>query len=134
MSLLKRFQDSVHAQADFAKKHPLVTGLAFPNALLTAPLLDKVIEHETKPYVQAGEQAGYARASDVYEKKLLEQADHFLAQTQLYEKERDAYEALLDEYEAEIQKLTEKVNRTEIENQYLQELLLRERQLLKISR
>lgn len=65
---------------------------------------------------------------------MLEQADQFLAQTQLYEKERDAYETLLDEYEAEIQKLTDKVNRTEIENQYLQQLLLRERQLLKISR
>lgn len=133
MSLLKHFQDSVHAQEDFIRKHPAVSVAIFPS-FLPAPLVDKIIEHETKPYVQEGEQAGYARASDVYEKKLLEQADRFLKQTQLYEKERDAYEALLDEYEAEIQKLTEKVNRTEIENRYLQELLLRERQLLKISR
>lgn len=133
MSLLKRFQDAAHAQANFIQEHPVVTGLFVP-AFLSSPLLDKVIEHETKPYVQEGERAGYARASDVYEKKLLDQADQFLAQTQLYEKERDAYETLLDEYEAEIQKLTDKVNRTEIENQYLQQLLLRERQLLKISR
>lgn len=133
MSLLKRFQDAAHAQANFIQEHPAVSVLIGP-AFLSSPLLDKVIEHETKPYVQEGERAGYARASDVYEKKLLDQADQFLAQTQLYEKERDAYETLLDEYEAEIQKLTEKVNRTEIENQYLQQLLLRERQLLKISR
>ena len=133
MSLLKRFQDAAHAQANFIQEHPAVSVLIGP-AFLSSPLLDKVIEHETKPYVQEGERAGYARASDVYEKKLLEQADQFLAQTQLYEKERDAYETLLDEYEAEIQKLTEKVNRTEIENQYLQQHLLRERQLLKISR
>lgn len=66
-------------------------------------------------------------------KKLLEQADQFLAQSQSFERERDAYEALLDEYEAEIQKLTNKVNRTEAENEYLQNLLLRERQLLKIA-
>ena len=133
MSFLKRFQDAAHAQANFIQEHPAVSVLIGP-AFLSSPLLDKVIEHEIKPYVQEGERAGYARASDVYEKKLLEQADQFLAQTQLYEKERDAYETLLDEYEAEIQKLTEKVNRTEIENQYLQQLLLRERQLLKISR
>ena len=133
MSLLKRFQDAAHAQANFIQEHPAVSVLIGP-AFLSSPLLDKVIEHETKPYVQEGERAGYARASDVYEKKLLEQADQFLAQAQLYEKERDAYEALLDEYEAEIQKLTDKVDRTEIENQYLQQLLLRERQLLKISR
>lgn len=133
MSLLKRFQDAAHAQANFIQEHPAVSVLIGP-AFLSSPLLDKVIEHETKPYVQEGERAGYARASDVYEKKLLDQADQFLAQTQLYEKERDAYETLLDEYEAEIQKLTNKVNRTEIENQYLQQLLLRECQLLKISR
>lgn len=132
MSFLKRFQDSVHAQSDFIREHPAVTSLIGP-AFLSSPLLDKIIEHETKPYVHEGEQAGYARASDVYEKKLLEQADQFLAQSQSFERERDAYEVLLDEYEAEIQKLTNKVNRTEAENEYLQNLLLRERQLLKIA-
>lgn len=68
MSFLKRFQDSVHAQSDFIREHPAVTSLIGP-AFLSSPLLDKIIEHETKPYVHEGEQAGYARASDVYEKK-----------------------------------------------------------------
>jgi prefoldin subunit 5 len=43
--------------------------------------------------------------------------------------EREEYEKLLTEYEEEIQKLSEKAERTEKENQYLQELLLRERKL-----
>lgn len=76
MSLLKRFQDAAHAQANFIQEHPAVSVLIGP-AFLSSPLLDKVIEHETKPYVQEGERAGYARASDVYEKNCSNRQTNF---------------------------------------------------------
>ncbi|HBG11064.1 MAG TPA: hypothetical protein DDX68_02530 [Clostridium sp.] len=80
-----------------------------------------------------GKKEGYYEASYEYEKKLLKQADRFLQQTRIYENERAAYETLLDEYEKEITMLTEKVNRTEEENAYLQELLLRDRKLRRMA-
>lgn len=79
-----------------------------------------------------GKKEGYSKASYEYEKKLLEQADIFLEQKKIFENERVAYEALLDEYEKEIDILTEKANRTEEENIYLQELLIRDRKLRKM--
>lgn len=81
-----------------------------------------------------GKKEGYAEASDEYEKKLLKQADDFLKQKKDYEKERDEYEALLDAYEQEIEKLENKVDRTQAENEFLQQLLIRERGLIKIAR
>ena len=81
-----------------------------------------------------GKKEGYAEASDEYEKKLLEQADEFLKQKKDYEKERDEYETLLDAYEQEIEKLENKVNRTQAENELLQQLLIRERGLMKLAR
>jgi len=80
-----------------------------------------------------GKEEGYIEASDEYKDKLLKQADEFLKQTKIYERERDMYEQLLDEYETEISKLSEKNNRTEIENQYLQLLLMKERKLRKME-
>lgn len=80
-----------------------------------------------------GKIEGYAEASDEYERKLIEQADKFLQQKKIFESERDEYEALLEAYEQEIDVLTEKVNRTESENEYLQQLLLRDRKLRKIA-
>ena len=79
-----------------------------------------------------GKKQGYAEASDEYEKKLLEQAYEFLKQTKIHEKERDAYEALLDAYDAEIDMLKEKGNKTETDKEYLQQLLLRDRNLRKM--
>lgn len=80
-----------------------------------------------------GKVEGYEEASDEYEKKFLAQADEFLKQTRIFESEKDAYDQLLDEYEKEIDKLSEKVNRTEAENEYLQQLLLRDRKLRKMA-
>lgn len=51
----------------------------------------------------------------------------------IFESERDAYEALLDEYETEIDDLSEKLDRTEEENEYLQQLLLRDRKLRRMA-
>ena len=80
-----------------------------------------------------GKIEGYAEASDEYKAKLLEQADKFLQQQKIFEFERDEYEALLDSYEQEIDTLTEKENRIESENDYLQQLLLRDRKLRNMS-
>ena len=80
-----------------------------------------------------GKVEGYEEASDEYEEKLLKQADEFLRQKKIYESERAAYEELLDEYEVEIDALSEKVNRTEAENEYLQQLLLRDRKLRRMA-
>lgn len=43
--------------------------------------------------------------------------------------ERDAYEALLDEYEIEIDKLNSKLNKSEDEKEYLYQLMLKECEL-----
>lgn len=80
-----------------------------------------------------GKKEGYSEASDVYEKKLMEQADLFLNQIKDYKKVQDEYDKLLDEYEKEIQFLTEKNNKTEKEKEYLQELLDRERKLKRLK-
>ena len=79
-----------------------------------------------------GKKDGYAQASKEYEVKLLEQADLFLKQIKDFQKEKDTYEELLIEYEVAIAELEEKANRTEQENQLLQSLLLKERQLKKL--
>lgn len=80
-----------------------------------------------------GKIEGYEEASDKYEQKLLDQADEFLKKKKVFESERDAYEELLDAYEAEIDALEAKVSRTEAENQYLQQLLMRDRKLRRIA-
>ena len=80
-----------------------------------------------------GKKEGYVTASEEYEKKLLAQADEFLKQKELFSQQRDEYEKLLSEYEAEIERLEQKQARTEAENQYLQDLLTRERRLKKLA-
>lgn len=80
-----------------------------------------------------GKKDGYVQASKEYESKLLEQAELFLKQTKDFQKEKAAYEKLLEEYEVAITELEEKVNRTEQENQLLQLLLIKERQLKKLA-
>lgn len=85
-----------------------------------------------KAGIYDGKVMGYVEASNEYEEKLLKQSDEFLKQKKVYESERDAYDKLLDEYEAEIESLSEKVNRTEIENNYLQQLILRDRKLRRL--
>lgn len=81
-----------------------------------------------------GKEEGYIEASDEYEKKLLAQADEFLKQTKDFIREREEYEALLDAYEKEIDELERKVNRSQVENALLQQLLLKERSLKQLAR
>lgn len=80
-----------------------------------------------------GEIEGYVEASNEYEKKLISQANEFLKQVCIFESEKHAYEQLLDEYEKEINLLSEKGNRTEAENVYLQQLLMTDRKLRKMA-
>lgn len=80
-----------------------------------------------------GKKEGYAEASDEYNKKLLKQADEFLKQEKNYEKERDEYESLLDAYEQKIEELEKKMDRTQADNELLQQLLIRERGLKKLA-
>lgn len=76
-----------------------------------------------------GKKEGYVEASYDYETKFIRQADEFLKQKQIMENARDEYEKLLDEFEAEIEFLSNKVDKTKSENDYLQQLLLKEREL-----
>lgn len=92
--------------------------------------LGKAIFHAGK---FEGKEEGYAEASDAYEQKLLDMADQFLAQTKNVEKEREEYNQLMDEYEAEIERLEAKASLTETENDYLRNLLSRERNLRKLA-
>lgn len=95
-------------------------------------LIDLVMTKATKDFVDEGRKQGYEQASNEYERKLISQADEFIKQTKVMKAERDAYENLLNEYEDEIQKLTSKQKLTEDENEYLKQLLLRERELKKL--
>ena len=79
-----------------------------------------------------GKKERYEEASAEYEHKLIEQADLFLKQTRVFEEERDEYEKLLDEYDKEIELLENKADKTDRENKYLQELLLKERKLIQL--
>lgn len=79
-----------------------------------------------------GKKSGYFQASEEYEKKLLEQADLFLKQKRVFQTERVEYEELLDQYAEEIERLEVRINKTEVEKEYLQELLIRERNLKKL--
>lgn len=91
----------------------------------------------TKPIYKWGKYdgkfEGYEAASNEYEKKLLEQADAFLKQKKNFREERDLYEKLLDDYEKEIEILSKKLNKTEAENAFLRELLVRERRLKQMA-
>lgn len=57
------------------------------------------------------------------------QAEEFIKQKKDFQMERDAYEALLDEYEIEIDKLNSKLNKSEDEKEYLYQLMLKECEL-----
>lgn len=57
-----------------------------------------------------GSQSGYNRASKVYEEKLKKQADKFLSEKNALHNQWEDYEALLDDYECEIQRLQDELN------------------------
>ena len=128
MGLLKKLQENNKSGIEFMKKHPMVTGI------YGSTLLDKVFEHETKPYIYEGKKKGYEEASKEYESKLIKQAEEFLKQKKDIERERDAYEELLDEYDREINVLISKINKTEVEKEYERQLILKERELRKLGR
>ena len=136
MGWLKNLHDNTKKSMELTEKMMTTT----PIAVAGLPLMHamdkavvKAIEKETEDYVYEGKKQGYAEASDEYEKKLLEQADSFLQQKKDFMKERDEYEALLDDYDKVIQKSQRKNEKSQQEIALLNELLLKERELRKIS-
>lgn len=90
------------------------------------------IEYD-KGYVEGkvdGKKEGYVEASNEYRDKLLKQADKFSKEKIKYGNQQAEYEKLLDEYDKEIDRLNNKYNRSEMENEYLRALLLKERKLV----
>lgn len=130
MSLLKKLYEGIHEMAENAS--PVGTGMG---GIL---LMDSILTHTLKPFrdedIAEGKKQGYELASKEYERKLLEQGKKFLEQKTVLQGQWDEYEKLLDEYEAEITNLTEKNELTEKENEYLKELLIRERRLKNIKK
>ena len=79
-----------------------------------------------------GKQEGYVEASKVYELKLRSLTEMFLNQKKVYDNQVADYEMLLNDYEALIDELQQKYNRTQEEDEYLNLLLINERNLRKI--
>lgn len=133
MGLLKRIHENAKAGAD-APINPLIAdgGAQIASSLLLKTTA-KILDRATEDYVFEGKKQGYAEASDVYEKKLLEQANMFTKEKDAFTKERDEYEDLLDKFDKRICELQEKVNKSQQEVVLLNELLLKERELRKLS-
>ena len=81
-----------------------------------------------------GKKEGYVEASYEYEKKLIEQANKFTNEKDTFQRERDEYEALLSEFDKEIQALQEKNNKSQKEVELLNQLLLKERELKQLGK
>ena len=135
MGWIKKIHDNAKKNVEFTEKlmrTPIaVSGLPLMQAMDKAVVY--AIEKGTEEYVYEGKKQGYAEASDEYEKKLLEQANKFTKERDAFIKERDEYESLLDKFDKRICELQEKVNKSQQEVVLLNELLLKERELRKLS-
>ena len=134
MGFLKYIHDNAKAGAE-APINPLIAdGGAQIISRIGLKAIAKTLDKETGDYVLEGKIQGYEDASDVYEKKLIEQADRFLQQKKVFLKEREEYEALLDAYDKKIQKLQEKSEKSQQEITLLNELLIKERELRELNK
>lgn len=79
-----------------------------------------------------GKKEGYIQASNIYEEKFYLQAQKFIEQKQLLKKDLEEYEELLGLYEQKIDELNSKIELSNEEKKYLQDLLMMERKLLKL--
>lgn len=88
----------------------------YPSDHLIATRSDRTVgihsAHDRKVFLN-GQKIGYNRCSREYEIKLRRQAELFLKTTNKWRRERDEYEALLDEYDATIVELEEKLSQAE---------------------
>lgn len=96
-------------------------------------ITDKLTERDFNEGKYIGKKEGYVEASNEYEKKLLKQANEFLKQKEIATTQKVKYDKLLDEYEKYIDELESKVNLSEKEKEYLNQLLLTERKLRKLK-
>lgn len=78
----------------------------------------------------SGEKTGYTKAGFEYEKKLIEQANFFINQKKLLEKERENVLMLLEEYDKTLEEYKTRLDLTIEEKEYYQ-LLLQNRDTLK---
>lgn len=80
---------------------------------ITTARADGLKTSRDRKYFMKGQINGYTRCSRQYEEKLRRQADLFLKTTNKWKKERSEYDALLDEYDATIVELEEKLSQVE---------------------
>ena len=124
MSFLKKYYDAVD------KHRPLTTAGGLTLMDVVRPLYNSAY----KDGEFEGKKQGYEMASSEYEEKLLRQADRFLEEKKVLKNELESFLELLDEYDSTINELNKKIDRTETENEYLHQLLMRERELRKMKK
>ena len=100
----------------------------------------EVLEMGLLKRIQESNKAGldfmkeHPMVTGVYGSTLFDRVEEFIKQKKDFQMERDAYGALWDEYEIEIDKLNSKLNKSEDEKEYLYQLMLKERELKKLGK
>lgn len=97
-------------QINMMKKHGMKKGLEMEgNDLVNdVPIIGHLFREGQKQGRYEGKKEGYVDASEVYEKKMKEQANRFLSEKNKFSKTIDDYESLLDELQLYIQSLERK--------------------------
>lgn len=129
MGIFRRIMEAGLAADDFIEKNP---GIAVSGLPLSAGI-GKSLKNLYDEGKDEGRHDGYVEASYEYEKKLLKQAEEFLNQKEIIASKRREYDLLLDEYETYINELEKKVEITEQQKDYLNQLLMIKRKLRKLK-
>lgn len=80
-----------------------------------------------------GKKEGFNEASYEFEKKLIDQARRFTAQTKIFEDQRSDYEELLNDYERYIAEMEAKSSLSPEQQQYIKQIVAMEQQLKNIG-
>ncbi|KXA08581.1 hypothetical protein [Clostridium perfringens] len=104
-------------------------GTGQTGTILIEALTDKVFENGRA----LGKKEGYVQASFEYEKKLINQAEEFLKQKNVFESDKDRYEQLIDEYEIYIEEMMKKSNMSNEEKDYMNQIMVIERKLKQLK-
>lgn len=88
-----------------------------------------VVSHIYNAGKYEGKKEGYAKASYVYEEKLLKQAEEFLNQKNEFANQKQEYEKLINEYERYIEEMSAKDSLSYEEKEYLNKIMIIERKL-----
>lgn len=100
----------VARQINMMKKHGMKKGIEMEaNDLINdTPIVGHLLREGQRQGRYEGKKEGYIDASKVYEKKMKEQANRFLAEKNKFSETIDDYESLLDELQLYIQSLERK--------------------------